>query len=79
MENISFPNLDCRSKPLPNPGTVTVKGKFFFVGEKKFFLKGVTYGTFSLGSHGAPFPEKPMVEKDFALMAELGANCIEPI
>jgi GT2 family glycosyltransferase len=76
VETISFPNLDCRPTPLPNPGNVTVKGKFFFIGKEKFFLKGVTYGTFSLGSHGAPFPEKPMVEKDFALMAELGANCI---
>lgn len=76
METISLPDLDCRPTPLPNRGKVTVKGKFFFLGEEKFFLKGVTYGTFLLGTHGAPFPEKPMVEKDFALMAELGANCI---
>ena len=76
METTSLPNLGCRPTPLLNPGKVTVKGKFFFLGEEKFFLKGMTYGTFSSGTHGAPFPEKLMVEKDFALMAELGANCI---
>lgn len=55
---------------------VTVKGKFFFLGDQKFFLKGVSYGPFSTGTHGEPFPEKPVVEKDFAMMAELGANCL---
>jgi beta-galactosidase/beta-glucuronidase len=55
---------------------VTVKGKFFFIGEKKFFLKGVSYGPFSCAAHGDPFPEKAIVEKDFAMMAELGANCL---
>lgn len=62
--------------PLADGEVVTVKGKFFFIGEKKFFLKGVSYGPFSPGTHGAPFPEKPIVEKDFALIAELGANCL---
>ncbi|WP_414583093.1 glycosyltransferase [Scytonema sp. PCC 10023] len=61
---------------LANTGKVTVKGKFFFLGDQKFFLKGVSYGPFSTGTHGQPFPEKPVVEKDFAMMAELGANCL---
>ena len=29
---------------------VRVQGKFFFVGEEKYFVKGVTYGPFALGS-----------------------------
>ena len=55
---------------------VKVQGKFFFVGDQKLSLKGVTYGPFPQASHGASFPDKPMVERDFRLMAELGANCL---
>jgi GT2 family glycosyltransferase len=68
--------LDSLTTTLPNRGKITVKGKFFFLGEEKFFLKGVSYGPFSCATHGAPFPEKLVVEKDFALIAELGANCL---
>jgi len=55
---------------------VRVQGKFFFVGERKHFIKGVTYGPFPKGSHGAPFPERAMVDLDFALMAEAGINTV---
>jgi GT2 family glycosyltransferase len=65
-----------RPTPVVGSKSVKAKGKFFFVGEEKFFIKGVSYGPFSSASHGAPFPERPIVEKDFALMAQLGANCI---
>jgi O-antigen biosynthesis protein len=68
------PRLHTRSLFASEP--VKVQGKFFFVGEEKFLLKGVTYGPFPPGTHGAEFPEKPMVERDFSLMAELGANCV---
>jgi glycosyltransferase involved in cell wall biosynthesis len=53
---------------------IQVRGKFFFAGEQKFFVKGVTYGPFGPGSHGAQFPERETVARDFALMRELGAN-----
>jgi len=33
----------------------SASGKFFFVGEQKLFIKGVTYGPFPEGSHGARF------------------------
>lgn len=36
----------------------------------------MSYGPFSVATHGAPFPERSVVEKDFTLMAELGANCL---
>src|SRR5215469_8056873 len=51
-----------------------VDGKFFWVGTAKHFVKGVTYGPFAPGSHGAQFPELEMVERDFALMVTAGIN-----
>ena len=55
---------------------IRVQGKFFFAGATKFFVKGATYGPFAPGSHGAQFPERETVVRDFALMAELGANTL---
>ena len=55
---------------------VDVRGRFFFHHDEKLFLKGVTYGPFSPDSSGLPFPEPATVELDFALMAELGVNCL---
>src|SRR5439155_18455834 len=57
-------------------GRIRVHGKFFFAGEHKHFIKGVTYGPFAPGSHGAQFPEPAMVDTDFALMAEAGVNTV---
>ncbi len=50
-------------------------GKFLFRGDEKFFLRGVSYGPFAQASHGAQFPERDMVRRDFALMRDLGTNC----
>ena len=60
----------------PSQSPVVTKGKFFFVDGEKFFVKGVTYGPFKPASHGAPFPERPVMERDFTLMRELGANTL---
>ena len=57
-------------------GPLQVQGKFFFAGEQKFFMKAVSYGPFKDGSHGTQFPERDMVERDFALMTELGVNVV---
>jgi glycosyltransferase involved in cell wall biosynthesis len=62
--------------PLRIPEPIRVSGKFFFAGERKHFVKGVTYGPFPTGEHGAPFPECDTVDKDFALMAEAGINTV---
>jgi GT2 family glycosyltransferase len=67
---------EVRFEGLEDTPAVKVKGKFFFLGEQKFFIKGVTYGPFRPAAHGAPFPDKWFVERDFALMAEMGANVI---
>lgn len=62
---------------LPKPlAPVVAKGKFFFVDGEKFFIKGVTYGPFAPASHGAPFPEREQIVRDFTLMRELGANTL---
>src|SRR3954454_8672512 len=67
--------------PLPRAaaeptGAIRVQGKFFFAGGTKHFVKGVTYGPFAIGSHGAQFPERAIVERDFALMRNAGVNTL---
>jgi len=57
-------------------GDIRVHGKFFFAGDVKHFVKGVTYGPFGPGSHGAQFPETEIVEHDFALMRSAGVNTV---
>ncbi|HXP31235.1 MAG TPA: glycosyltransferase [Stellaceae bacterium] len=60
----------------PPQAPIRVHGKFFFAGAEKFFVKGVTYGPFGPASHGAQFPERETVARDFALMAEMGVNTL---
>jgi len=62
--------------PVQPVGRIRVQGKFFFTGDKKHFVKGVTYGPFGVGSHGAQFPERDVVERDFALMRGAGINTV---
>ena len=57
-------------------GRPRVAGKFFFHNGEKVFVRGVTYGPFTAGTHGARFPERDQVDHDFAAMRELGANCV---
>ena len=58
------------------PKRPRIKGKFLFLGEKKFWVKGVTYGTFSLDSEGKEQFKPEVVEKDFAAMARNGFNVV---
>ncbi|MGA2176618.1 MAG: glycosyltransferase [Verrucomicrobiota bacterium] len=53
-----------------------VSGKFFRLGEAKFYLKGVTYGPFRPNSAGEPFPERADAARDFELIRGLGANLL---
>jgi len=55
-------------------GPIRVHGKFFFAGDAKQFVKGVTYGPFAVGTHGSQFPERAVVGRDFALMRGAGVN-----
>lgn len=60
----------------PIPNRVYVKGKFLYAGDEKFYIKGVTYGTFQPQENGSQFPDPSVVEQDFALMAANGFNAV---
>ena len=55
---------------------VTLDGKFFRLGEKKFYVKGVSYGPFAPSKAGEHFPTIEDTRRDFNLIRELGANVI---
>jgi len=66
-------------KPRPgerSPGHVFVDGKFFRAGEKKFFVKGVSYGPFAVDGSNNALPPREQVERDFALIREMHANTV---
>ncbi|HEY6417407.1 MAG TPA: glycosyltransferase, partial [Candidatus Binataceae bacterium] len=52
------------------------RGKYLFEDGRKFFARGVSYGTFAPNSRGEQFPEPERAAADFALMRELGANVV---
>jgi GT2 family glycosyltransferase len=53
-----------------------VGGKFFRLGETKYYVKGIAYGPFAPGETRAPFASREQTEKDFAQIALLGANTL---
>ena len=53
-----------------------VKGKFIFVGDQKYLIKGVTYGTFKPDADNYQFPEYEVVESDFQMMQANGINSV---
>src|SRR5215831_19101388 len=57
-------------------GSPAVRGKYLYIGEKKFYIRGVTYGTFRLDAEGFPFPSQETVEHDFFCMAIAGINAL---
>ncbi len=59
-----------------SPGPVRAVAKFFFEGDRKFFVKGVTYGPFKpeADSHYLGSPER--LGRDLAQMREAGLNLL---
>ena len=55
---------------------VRVRAKFFFEGDKKFFIKGVTYGPFAPDDQGDHFGTPEAAAKDFDMMVEAGVNLV---
>src|SRR5438094_8861649 len=53
-----------------------VQGKFLFLGGEKFFIRGVTYGTFGPNEDGDQFPSRETVRHDFELIAASGMNSV---
>jgi GT2 family glycosyltransferase len=54
----------------------TLRGKFLWVGEEKFYIRGVTYGPFRPHADGHTYPSPRGVARDFALIAASGMNAI---
>jgi hypothetical protein len=46
------------------------------VGGQRFWIKGVTYGTFRANADGEPFPSRLKVREDFSKMREAGVNTV---
>jgi O-antigen biosynthesis protein len=55
---------------------VSVDGKFFRLGERKFFVKGITYGPFAPSERGDTFASAEQTGRDFAQIRDLGANVV---
>lgn len=53
-----------------------VLGKALFVGDDKFWVKGVTYGTFRPGPDGVDLPPRETVDADLRNMADAGFNTV---
>jgi glycosyltransferase involved in cell wall biosynthesis len=50
--------------------------KFFFEGDRKFFVKGVTYGPFKPDAEGNYLGRPEQVDVDLALMRQIGINLV---
>ncbi|HVH15551.1 MAG TPA: glycosyltransferase [Candidatus Angelobacter sp.] len=53
-----------------------VRGKFLFLGEEKFWVRGVSYGTFLVDDGGQEHLMPDVVERDFAQMVKNGFNVV---
>ena len=63
----------------PRTNRVRRDGKFFRLGDEKFFVKGVTYGPFEpdpADPEQHPLPTREQVGRDFDQMRVLGANVL---
>jgi GT2 family glycosyltransferase/DNA-binding beta-propeller fold protein YncE len=55
-----------------------VDGKFLALGDRRFLVKGITYGTFAPDASGSDvqFPAPARIAQDFGLMAAAGFNTV---
>ncbi len=60
----------------PTNSRVHPMAKFFFEGDRKFFVKGATYGPFAPDESGNTFGTPERVEVDLHLMREIGLNVL---
>jgi glycosyltransferase involved in cell wall biosynthesis len=63
-------------EPRSQPGFPAVHGRFLTIGGHRFWVKGVTYGTFRPNADGEPFPGRSQVQQDFERMREVGINSV---
>src|SRR5437879_3529920 len=50
--------------------------KFFFEGDRKFFIKGATYGPFKPDAKGSSFGRPEQLDVDLRMMREIGLNLL---
>ncbi len=55
---------------------IEIEGKFFKINGKRYYIKGVTYGTFAPDENGYLFPEESIVDFDFRKISENGINTV---
>ena len=55
---------------------IRAASKFFFEGDRKFFIKGVTYGPFKPDANGDYLGRPEQVDADLRLMREIGLNVL---
>jgi len=55
---------------------IATDGKFLRLGEERFLVKGVTYGTFAPDADGYQFPPAQRTLEDFRLISSLGLNSV---
>src|SRR5438552_1676786 len=53
-------------------GRPTVQGKFLFLGAEKFWVRGISYGTFYMDENRQERLAPETVERDFSQMAACG-------
>jgi GT2 family glycosyltransferase len=66
---IPAPLLNAQERP-------RVAGKFLYAGDRKLYVRGVTYGTFRPGENGVPFPAPDQVRDDFHRMVDHEINAV---
>src|SRR6266536_1964601 len=57
-------------------GRPTVRGKYLFVGAEKFWVRGISYGTFYMDENRQERLTPEKVERDFSQMAAHGFNVV---
>src|SRR5687767_5949832 len=53
-----------------------VRGRFLHVNGHRFWVKGVTYGTFKPNEQVEPFPSRAQAREDFLRMRDAGINTV---
>ncbi|MBV7336724.1 hypothetical protein KFU94_52530 [Chloroflexi bacterium TSY] len=53
-----------------------MRGKFIFIDDEKFYVRGVTYGPFRPDGNGCEYHTLASVDRDFALIAANGMNAV---
>lgn len=62
--------------PAPPRARPVIRGKFLFVEDEKFYVRGVTYGAFRPDAAKNEYQDLERIDRDFAQMASNGINTV---